>query len=118
MAPVRNEVALHKGFTVFLNGLSGAGKSTIANVLLVKLVRHGRRRVTVLDGDVLRKSISCDLDFSREHRDINMRRIGLIAMEIHESAESRYVLWRTPACSRRVSAHASPQSTQYSLLKA
>jgi sulfate adenylyltransferase len=73
----------HKqGFTVFLTGLSGAGKSTIANVLLVKLLEMGGRPVTLLDGDIVRKNLSSELGFSKEHRDINIRRIGFVASEI------------------------------------
>jgi sulfate adenylyltransferase len=71
-----------QGFTVFLTGLSGAGKSTIARVLLVKLLERGGRPVTLLDGDIVRKHLSSELDFSREHRDINIRRIGFVASEI------------------------------------
>jgi sulfate adenylyltransferase len=73
----------HKqGFTVFFTGLSGSGKSTIANVLLVKLLEMGGRPVTLLDGDVVRKHLSSELGFSKEHRDINIRRIGFVAAEI------------------------------------
>jgi sulfate adenylyltransferase len=72
----------HQGFTVFMTGLSGAGKSTVANVLLVKLLEMGGRPVTMLDGDVVRKHLSSELGFSREHRDINIRRIGFVAAEI------------------------------------
>ena len=71
-----------QGFTVFFTGLSGAGKSTIANVLLVKLLELGGRPVTLLDGDVVRKHLSSELGFSRDHRDINIRRIGYVASEI------------------------------------
>jgi sulfate adenylyltransferase len=71
-----------QGFTVFFTGLSGAGKSTIANVLLVKLLELGGRPVTLLDGDVVRKHLSSELGFSKEHRDINIRRIGYVASEI------------------------------------
>jgi sulfate adenylyltransferase len=70
------------GFTVFLTGLSGAGKSTIARVLQVKLLEHGARPVTLLDGDHVRKELSSELGFSREHRDLNVRRIGYVASEI------------------------------------
>ena len=73
----------HKqGFTVFFTGLSGSGKSTIANVLLVKLLEMGGRPVTLLDGDIVRKHLSSELGFSKEHRDINIRRIGFVASEI------------------------------------
>ncbi len=71
-----------QGFTVFFTGLSGAGKSTIANVLLAKLLELGGRPVTLLDGDVVRKHLSSELGFSKEHRDINIRRIGFVASEI------------------------------------
>ncbi|MFD1912850.1 bifunctional sulfate adenylyltransferase/adenylylsulfate kinase [Halodurantibacterium flavum] len=71
-----------QGFTVFLTGLSGSGKSTIANALMVKLMEMGGRPVTLLDGDVVRKHLSSELGFSKEHRDINIRRIGYVASEI------------------------------------
>lgn len=71
-----------QGFTVFFTGLSGAGKSTIANALLVKLMELGTRPVTLLDGDVVRKTLSSELGFSREHRDLNIHRIGFVASEI------------------------------------
>jgi len=71
-----------QGFTVFFTGLSGSGKSTIANALMVKLMEMGGRPVTLLDGDVVRKHLSSELGFSREHRDINIKRIGYVASEI------------------------------------
>jgi sulfate adenylyltransferase len=70
-----------QGFTVFFTGLSGSGKSTIANALLVKLLEIGGRPVTLLDGDLVRKNLSSELGFSKEHRDINIRRIGFVAAE-------------------------------------
>ena len=73
----------HKqGFTVFFTGLSGSGKSTIANALLVKLLELGGRPVTLLDGDHVRKNLSSELGFSREHRDLNILRIAYVASEI------------------------------------
>lgn len=72
----------NQGCTVFFTGLSGSGKSTIANVLLVKLLEMGGRPVTLLDGDIVRKHLSSELGFSREHRDLNIRRIGFVASEI------------------------------------
>jgi sulfate adenylyltransferase len=73
----------HKqGVTVFFTGLSGSGKSTIANVLLTKFLEVGGRPVTLLDGDLVRKHLSSELGFSKEHRDINIRRIGYVASEI------------------------------------
>ena len=71
-----------QGFTVFFTGFSGSGKSTIANALLVKLMEMGGRPVTLLDGDVVRKNLSSELGFSKEHRDLNIRRIGYVASEI------------------------------------
>src|SRR5947209_14720115 len=69
------------GVTVFLTGLSGAGKSTIADALVAQLEAEGRP-VTVLDGDVVRTHLSSELSFSREHRDLNIRRIGWVAGEV------------------------------------
>src|SRR5690242_21146295 len=69
------------GVTVFLTGLSGAGKSTIADALVAQLEAEGRP-VTVLDGDVVRTHLSSELTFSREHRDLNIARIGWVAGEI------------------------------------
>ena len=71
-----------QGFTVFFTGLSGSGKSTIANVLLVKFLELGGRPVTLLDGDLVRRHLSSELGFSKAHRDLNIRRIGYVASEI------------------------------------
>jgi sulfate adenylyltransferase len=71
-----------QGFTVFLTGLSGSGKSTIAKVLLVKFMEMRDRPVTLLDGDIVRKNLSSELTFSKEHRDLNVTRIGFVASEI------------------------------------
>jgi len=76
--PPRHE----QGFTVFFTGLSGSGKSTIANALMVKLMEMGGRPVSLLDGDIVRKNLSSELGFSKEHRDLNIRRIGYVASEI------------------------------------
>jgi len=73
----------HKqGFTVFHTGLSGSGKSTIAQVLFSRFLERGDRPVTLLDGDIVRTHLSSELGFSKEHRDINVRRIGFVASEI------------------------------------
>jgi sulfate adenylyltransferase len=73
----------HKqGVTIFFTGLSGSGKSTIANVLMTKFLEMGGRPATMLDGDLVRKNLSSELGFSKEHRDINIRRIGYVASEI------------------------------------
>jgi len=71
-----------QGFTVFLTGLSGAGKSTIAKVLYAKFLEIGDRPVTLLDGDIVRRNLSSELSFSKEHRDLNVLRIGFVAGEI------------------------------------
>jgi len=71
-----------RGFTIFFTGLSGSGKSTLANGLLVKILEEGSRPVTLLDGDVVRTHLSSELGFSKEHRSINVRRIGFVASEI------------------------------------
>ena len=76
--PPRNR----QGFTVFLTGLSGSGKSTLAKVLVVKFMERRERPVTLLDGDIVRKNLSSELDFSRAHRDLNITRIGFVASEI------------------------------------
>ena len=73
----------HKqGLTIFFTGLSGAGKSTVANALMTKFLEMGGRPVTLLDGDLVRKHLSSELGFSKEHRDLNIRRIGYVASEI------------------------------------
>jgi sulfate adenylyltransferase len=71
-----------QGFTVFFTGLSGAGKSTVAQILWTKLLERNERPVTLLDGDLVRKHLSSELGFSKEHRDLNIRRIGFVASEI------------------------------------
>ena len=71
-----------QGFTLFFTGLSGSGKSTIANAVMTKLLEAGGRPVTLLDGDVVRKNLSSELTFSKEHRDLNIQRIGYVASEI------------------------------------
>ncbi len=74
-----------QGFTIFFTGFSGSGKSTIANAVMVKLMEMGGRPVTLLDGDVVRKNLSSELGFSKEHRDLNIRRIGYVASEISKN---------------------------------
>ncbi len=70
-----------QGVCIWFTGLSGAGKSTTADVLTVLLLEHGRQ-VTILDGDVVRTHLSKGLGFSKEDRDTNIRRIGFVAAEI------------------------------------
>lgn len=71
-----------QGLTVFFTGLSGAGKSTLANALMVRLLEIGKHSVTMLDGDDVRKHLSSELGFSKEHRNLNVKRIGYVASEI------------------------------------
>tara|TARA_Y100001970_G_scaffold30286_1_gene37577 strand:+ start:1046 stop:2764 length:1719 start_codon:yes stop_codon:yes gene_type:complete len=73
---------LNRGFTIFFTGLSGSGKSTIAKSLYSKLMENGSRPVTLLDGDIVRTHLSSELGFSKEHRNLNIRRIGYVASEI------------------------------------
>jgi len=67
-----------QGLTIWFTGLSGAGKSTIANALAEALRAEGRK-VEILDGDIVRENLSKGLGFSKEDRDINIRRIGFVA---------------------------------------
>jgi sulfate adenylyltransferase len=72
---------LKQGLCIWFTGLSGAGKSTTAQVLAALLQEHGRR-VTILDGDVVRTHLSKGLGFNKADRDINIRRMGFVAGEI------------------------------------
>lgn len=65
-----------------MSGLSGSGKSTVANALMARILELGYRQATLLDGDLVRKHLSSELGFSKEHRDLNVRRIGWVASEI------------------------------------
>jgi len=71
-----------RGLVVFFTGLSGSGKSTLARALVDVLLEDGRRRLSVLDGDVVRRELSAGLTFSRADRDLNVRRIGWVAAEV------------------------------------
>lgn len=71
-----------QGFTLFFTGLSGSGKSTIANALTAKLMEIGGRNISLLDGDIIRKNLSNDLGFSKKHRDLNILRMGFVSSEI------------------------------------
>ncbi|SHO53540.1 bifunctional sulfate adenylyltransferase/adenylylsulfate kinase [Desulfopila aestuarii] len=71
-----------QGFTIFITGFSGSGKSTLARVLLIKFLEMRTRPVTLLDGDIVRKNLSSELNFSKEHRNLNITRIGFVASEI------------------------------------
>jgi len=71
-----------QGLVLFFTGLSGSGKSTLARALMDRLLEQGRRTVTSLDGDVVRRNLSAGLTFSKEDRETNIRRIGWVAAEI------------------------------------
>ena len=71
-----------QGLVVFFTGLSGSGKSTLARALVDLVLEQGERTVTSLDGDVVRRTLSAGLTFSKEDRETNIRRIGWVAAEI------------------------------------
>lgn len=71
-----------QGLVLFFTGLSGSGKSTLAQAVMDELLEAGERTVTSLDGDVVRRNLSAGLTFSKEDREINIRRIGWVAAEI------------------------------------
>jgi sulfate adenylyltransferase len=102
----RTRRARQAGLHRVLHRLSGSGKSTIANALMVKLMEMGGRPTTLLDGDVVRKNLSSELGFSKEHRDINIRRIGYVASEITKNggiaicAPDRALHRHPPRCAR------------------
>ena len=77
-----NPPLIKRGLTIFFTGLSGSGKSTLANGLVTRLLEQGSRPVTLLDGDIVRTHLSSELGFSKEHRSINIKRIGYVASEI------------------------------------
>lgn len=74
--------APYRGFTLFLTGLPGAGKTTVSRKLVEVLESQHRRAVTLLDGDVVRQMLSSGLTFSRADRELNLRRIGFVAGEV------------------------------------
>jgi sulfate adenylyltransferase len=78
----RHPPRAQQGFTLFFTGFSGSGKSTIANAVRIALMEEGSRTVTLLDGDEVRQNLSSELGFSKEHREINIRRISYVASEI------------------------------------
>ncbi len=73
------------GFTLFFTGLSGSGKSTLARMVHSRLIEEGGRPVTLLDGDIVRLNLSSELGFSKEHRNLNIQRIGFVANEISKN---------------------------------
>ena len=71
-----------QGFTLFFTGFSGAGKSTIAKAIAIKLTEIQDRPISILDGDEIRTHLSSELGFSKEHRSLNVKRVGFVAKEI------------------------------------
>jgi sulfate adenylyltransferase len=71
-----------QGFTLFFTGLSGAGKSTLAKAVQAKFLEDNLRTVSLLDGDVVRRNLSAGLGFSKQDRDMNIKRLGYVASEI------------------------------------
>ena len=84
----------HKGFTLWLTGMSGAGKSTISDQLMARF-REAGAKVELLDGDIVRTNLSQGLGFSREDRDTNIRRIGFVA-------RVAFAQWRDRGCGRHL----------------
>ncbi len=80
--PMEKDASLRQGFCFFFTGLSGSGKTSIGNALDAAIRQTRQRPTTLLDGDVVRTHLSSDLGFSREHRDLNIRRIGFVASEV------------------------------------
>jgi sulfate adenylyltransferase len=74
-----------QGLTIFFTGLSGSGKSTIANALLYRLLEESSRPISLLDGDHVRVMLSSELGFSKEHRDLNIKRIGYVASLVNKA---------------------------------
>lgn len=72
----------NQGFTVFFTGFSGSGKSTVANAIRIALLQEGSRSVTVLDGEHVRQHLSTELGFSKEDRELNVKRVSFVASEI------------------------------------
>src|SRR5260370_14162662 len=83
MGPAGERI-MSSGFVVWFTGLSGAGKTTIANALAAELARRGRH-AELLDGDEVRTHLSKGLGFSKEDRDTNIRRIGYVARLVARS---------------------------------
>lgn len=101
-----------QGFCVWFTGLSGAGKSTIAQALRYALQAYGRR-VTLLDGDIIRRNLSQGLGFSRADRDTNVRRIGFVAERIVEHQGVALVAAISPYAKARAEVRAGMAAPQF-----
>ena len=102
-------MAAQRGVVLFFTGLSGSGKSTVANAVAARLMELGPRAVTLLDGDVVRRSLSSELGFSREHRDLNVRRIGWVAAEVGRHGGIAVACPIAPYAASRAAARAMAQ---------
>lgn len=71
-----------QGLTLFFTGLSGAGKTTLAQALMLRLMSEGKRNITLLDGDVVRPILAHELGFSKADRNVNIRRLGFVAAQV------------------------------------
>jgi len=78
MSAANQEENKQKGFTIWFTGLSCSGKSTLSKILETELRKRGRTKIEILDGDVVRTNLSKGLGFSKEDRDINIKRIGFV----------------------------------------
>lgn len=72
----------NQGITLFFTGLSSSGKSTLAKALCARLMEIQDRSITLLDGDIVRKHLSSELGFSKQHRSLNVRRVGFVSSQI------------------------------------
>ena len=106
----RHPVEAQQGYALFFTGLSGSGKSTIAQAVLARLLETGSRPVTVLDGDEVRRHLSKGLGFSREDRDANITRIGYVASEVVRHAGIAICAPIAPYANARADARALVQS--------
>jgi sulfate adenylyltransferase len=90
-----------RGVAILFTGLSGSGKSTIANILSSKLLEIQDKEVTLLDGDVIRNHLTSELGFSKEHRDLNVERVGYVASEIVKHGGIAVCSMIAPYCQAR-----------------
>jgi len=95
--PPRNK----QGFTLLFTGLSGSGKSTVANATRVALLEEGSRTVSLLDSNEMRKDLSTELGFTKEDREMNVKRLGYVASEITKAGGIAVVVAIAPFAETR-----------------